>query len=325
MHDKFHWFRRWVALVAIMMGGMLATHAQELRSAASEPGRNLPDAPAPAIAVAAAQQPAPVESPQPGGTQSSSSGQSSSTQTDAQQNQREKAEQQMKEQEHQRVLGLVPNFNTSYRSDAVSLTAGEKMRLAFRSAIDPATFAIATVVAGYHEGLDDDTGFGWGAEGLGKRAGAAYLDAADGTIIGNGILPAILHQDPRYFRLGYGTTTHRLLYAMATTIICKHDNTGKWEPNYSNVTGNIISGAISNLYYPSENSGWGETITNGLTVSAEGTAGAVFQEFWPDLSRRLFHRDPTHGLDAQARAEYAASKQAHKEDKKKQPLQPAPK
>jgi len=41
-----------------------------------------------------------------------------------------------------------------------------------------------------------------------------------------------------------------VLYALATNVICKHDNTGKWEPNYSNVGGNIISGAISNLYYP---------------------------------------------------------------------------
>jgi len=121
------------------------------------------------------------------------------------------------------------------------MTAGQKMKLAFRSSTDPVAFAAAFVVAGYREALDDDPGFGWGAEGYGKRSGAAYLDAFDGGIIGNGILPSILHQDPRYFRLGHGTTTHRLLYALATNVICKHDNTHKWEPNYSNVGGNIIA------------------------------------------------------------------------------------
>jgi hypothetical protein len=189
------------------------------------------------------------------------------------------------------------------------------MSLAFRSSVDPFTFAAAFLVAGYHEALDDDTGFGWGIEGYGKRSGAAYLDAFDGTIIGNGILPAVLHQDPRYFRLGHGTVRHRLLYAMATTVICKHDNTGKWEPNYSNVAGNIISGAISNLYYPSTNSGFGQTITNGLTVTAEGTVGGVFDEFWPDISRKLFHKDPTNGLDAQAKAADAAAKQAKQNER----------
>jgi len=297
----------------------------------------LPDAPQPQFALAADQSPdqqnqpqqtpatqnqtppqpapssTPAQSPTPAQTpadQGSSSSQTAAQQPGTEKSQHEKAEEQLKEEEKQRTLGVVPAFNISYRADAVSLTADQKLRLAFRSSVDPVAFGAAVLVAGYHEALDDDTGFGWGAEGFGKRSGAAYLDAFDGAIIGNGILPSILHQDPRYFRLGHGAKTHRLLYALATNVICKHDNTGKWEPNYSNVAGNIISGAISNLYYPSATSGFGQTITNGLTVTAEGGAGSLFQEFWPDISRKVLHRDPTHGLDAQARAQDAQEKLA---------------
>lgn len=244
------------------------------------------------------------------------------------QSQREKAAEQIKQEEKQRILGVVPNFGTSYVSDAVSLTAAQKMSLAFRTAIDPATFAIAGLAAGYHEANDDyggPGGFGWGAAGYGKRAGAAYLDAFDGAMIGNGILPAIFHQDPRYFRLGHGTTQHRLLYAVATTFMCRHDNSKRWEPNYSNVGGNIIAGAISNVYYPAQQSGWGQTIESGMIVTIEGTAGGVFDEFWPDISRKLFHKDPTNGKDAQMRAQDQAAKAAHKKNRKKQPLEPAPK
>jgi len=264
-------------------------------------------------------QPAPAQAPASQGSSSSQTGaQQSGTQT-----QQQKADEQIKEQEKQRTLGVLPAFNVSYRADAVSLTAGQKMKLAFRSATDPVAFAIAFVVAGEHEAFDDDIGFGWGIEGYGKRSGAAYLDAFDGAIIGNGILPSILHQDPRYFRLGHGTVKHRLLYALATNVICKHDNTHKWEPNYSNVGGNIISGAISNFYYPSSNSGIGQTFTNGLTVTAEGGLGSVFQEFWPDISRKFFHKDPTNGLDAEARAKDAADKKA--KDQATQPEPPSPK
>jgi hypothetical protein len=274
-------------------------------------GGRLPDAPQPQAAVeVAAQQPAsPSNSPPAEPAQGASSSQQPAPSSTTK-NQQQQAQEQIKEQEQQRVLGVVPNFNITYRSDAAPMTAGQKMSLAFRSSVDPFTFAAAALVAGYHESLDDDTGFGWGAGGYGKRVGAAYLDAFDGTIIGNGILPAIFHQDPRYFRLGHGTTTHRLLYAMATTVICKGDRTRKWQPNYSNVGGNIIAGALSNLYYPSSNSGVGETIANGLTVTAEGTIGGVFNEFWPDICRKLFHKDPTHGLDAQARAADQATKKA---------------
>jgi len=286
-------------------------------AALTTPGEAVPDAPEPRIELAAAtqatadpQSPAPSPGPTPGpGTSSSAPAQ----QPGSEQTQRQKADEQIKAQEHQRVLGIIPSFNTSYVSDAVSLTATQKINLAFHSAVDPFTFAAAVAVAGLHEAFDDDTGFGWGAEGFGKRSGAAYLDAFDGTMIGNGILPAIFHQDPRYFRLGHGTMKHRLLYSLATSYICKHDNSGRWEPNYSNVGGNIISGAISNLYYPSQNSGWGQTITNGFIVTTEGTVGGVFNEFWPDISRKFFHKDPTNGLDAQMQAEDKDKKSERKQ------------
>ena len=268
-----------------------------------------PDAPQPQVEVAMLE---------PQGQQGSSSSQASAQSTAAEQSQHDKAEQQIKEQESQRVLGIVPSFNVSYRSDAVSLTAKQKLSLAFHSATDPVAFAVAFVAAGYHEVSDSDPGFGWGIEGYGKRSGAAYLDAFNGAMIGNGILPAILHQDPRYFRLGHGTTTHRMLYALMTNVMCKHDNTGKWEPNYSNVIGNIASGAISNLYYPSDGSGIGQTFSNGFLVTAEGGFGSLFQEFWPDVSRKFLHKDPTGGRDSQARAADLAAKQARLAQKKNQ-------
>ncbi len=293
----------------------------------------LPDAPSPQFEIASAEpqaqqtpaaqtqtapQPAPPSqtgTAQAGGAQGSSSSQTSAQQPTPEKSQHEKAEEQIKEQEKQRVVGVVPQFNISYRADAVSMTSGQKMKLAFRSTTDPVAFATAFLVAGYHEAMHDNIGFPWGIKGYGERSGAAYLDAFDGNMIGNGILPSILHQDPRYFRLGHGTVTHRMLYSLATNVICKHDNTRKWEPNYSNVAGNIIGGAISNLYYPPSNSGVGQTFTNGFIVTAEGGIGSIFDEFWPDISRKLLHRDPTHGLDAQQRAADQAAKQAKQQQK----------
>lgn len=276
----------------------------------------LPDAPTPQFELASvsdpsgpsqnSQQPSaaltPATQQQSGGPQSNSTSQTSAQTPAPQPSQHDKAAAQIKEQEKQRVAGILPSFNVTYRSDAASMTARQKIGLAFRSAIDPYAFGIAFVVAGLSEAQNEGTGFGWGPEGYFKRSGAAYLDAFDGAMIGNGFLPALLHQDPRYFRLGHGSFHHRFFYAIATSYICKHDNTGKWEPNYSNVGGNIIAGAISNLYYPSQTAGFGQTIDNGLIVTTEGTFGGVLQEFWPDISRKLFHKDPTNGLDAQQAA-----------------------
>ena len=270
-------------LLCILIGAPIGCltaglHAAEdpAQAAARQGGQILPESPAPQNSQAASAASAPAN------------------------DQHRTAEEQLREEEKQRLFGVVQNFNTSYRMNAASLTAGEKLRLALRAAIDPANVGVAALVAGYGEAADSDSGFPWGASGFGERVGVKFLDALNGTILGNGVFPALFRQDPRYFRMGHGSKRRRLLYAMATTVICKHDNTGRWEPNYSNVLGNISSGALSNLYYPAQDSGVGLTIGNGLIVTAEGTGGAIFQEFWPDLSRKFLHRDPTHGLDAAA-------------------------
>jgi hypothetical protein len=260
--------------------------------------------------------PAPSTSPAPqnGAVQSSSSAQNAGQQPNTPETQREKAEEQIKEQEHQRIAGILPSFNVTYHSDAVSLTAAEKFKLDLRAAIDPYTFGIAMITAGLGEAEDSNTGFGWGPAGYTERAAAAYGDNVIGNLLGNAVLPSILHQDPRYFRLGHGSVSHRLLYAFATSFICKHDNTRKWEPNYSNVLGNMIAGEISTLYYPNSKGDGIQAVETGMTVTFEGTFGAELQEFWPDISRKFFHKDPTHGLDAQARAADLAAKQKKQQE-----------
>jgi hypothetical protein len=304
--------------------------------AAANSQAEIPDAPVPQIEIALAANPqtanpipGQTQNPQPPATgtapapaasgspsQSSSSQQSTPQQPDTEETKHQKAEEQIKEQEHQRVAGIVPSFNVTYHADAVSLSAAEKFKLQLRSDIDPYTFSIAAIVAGIGEAEDTNNGIGWGPSGYAERTAAAYGDNVIGNFLGNAVLPSVLHQDPRYYRLGHGTVRHRLLYAFATTFICKHDNTHKWEPNYSNVLGNMIAGEISNFYYPDGNkSNVAQAIETGLTVTFEGSFGGELQEFWPDISRKFFHKDPTHGLDAQAHADDAAAKQKKQQEK----------
>jgi hypothetical protein len=211
------------------------------------------------------------------------------------------AEEQLEQEKKQRVFGFLPSFNTSYIDSAVSLTAKQKIKLAFTSATDPVQFGIAGFAALLSQAEGSDAGYGGGIGGYGKRFGADYADSFDGALIGNGFLPALLHQDPRYFRRGYGSTKRRIFYAISTSFICKHDVTGKWEPNYSNVVGNLAAGGISNLYVPQDERGVGNVFEGAALVTIEGGAGAILQEFWPDISRHFFHKDPTHGRDAATR------------------------
>jgi len=189
------------------------------------------------------------------------------------------ANEQIALEEKQRVLGVIPNFYVSYTWNAASLSAGQKFRLATRSSIDPVTIGISAATAGVQQADDYFNEYGQGAQGYAKRFGAAYADAVIGTFIGGAILPSILHQDPRYFYKGTGTITSRALYAISTVVICKGDN-GHWQPNYSNVLGNLAAAGISNIYYPAgERNGAGLTIGNALIGTAGGAIAGLFQEF----------------------------------------------
>lgn len=211
---------------------------------------------------------------------------SSSAQVDTEKREHEKAEEQLKQQEHQRVAGVMATFNTTSNRDALPLSPGQKFQLFFRSELDPWPFLLSSVVAGIGQADDNYPEWGQGAQGYAKRFGGAYSDAFIGNFFGNAVLPILLHEDPRYFQKGTGSRTRRFLWAAASTVWCKRDK-GGWGPNYANVGGNLIGAAISRAYYPPSERDVASTISDGLTVSAEGIVGAEVIEFWPDLARYL--------------------------------------
>jgi len=193
---------------------------------------------------------------------------------------------ELKAEERQRIFGVVPDFNTSNVYNAAPLSAPQKFQLALKGEVDPFAFVAAGLYAGLSQWKKETSEYGYGARGYAKRFGAAYLDAFDGAMIGDAALPALLHQDPRYFRLGTGPFAVRLIHALSAAYRCKNDN-GRWTWNYSNLLGNLAAGAIANAYYPASDRGAAPTFERALTVTGEGAAGAVFFEFWPDISRKF--------------------------------------
>jgi hypothetical protein len=203
----------------------------------------------------------------------------------------EVAEVQMKEEEKQRVLGVIPNFYVTYVPDPVPLSSKQKFELAWKTTVDPVTFAITGAIAGVQQAQNEFSGYGQGAQGYAKRYGANYADLVTGTFIGSAILPSLLKQDPRYFYKGSGSARSRILYAIANSVICKGDNR-RWQVNYSNILGSLAAGGISNLYYPAKNRDGAELTFVSAAIGIGATAGAnVVQEF---VIRKLTPNVPTH-------------------------------
>jgi hypothetical protein len=187
------------------------------------------------------------------------------------------ATEQLKEEEHQRVLGFIPNFYVTYEKDPAPLTAKMKFKLALKTAIDPVTTAATFGWAGIRQAAGSPNyGQGWGA--YGKRFGLTAADGFSDIMIGGAILPSLLHQDPRYFYQGTGTTGSRIRHAMLGPFVVRGDN-GRRQPNYSSIGGDLASSALSNLYYPQANRGVGLVFGNFAIGTAERVGASLAQEF----------------------------------------------
>ena len=189
----------------------------------------------------------------------------------------EVATEQFKAEEKQRVFGIIPNFYVNYDRNAEPLTAKVKFKLALKVSVDPVTAAgVLFVASAKQAGNTPDYGQGWGA--FGERVGAITADGFSDIMIGGAILPSLLHQDPRYFYQGSGSTGSRIRHAILSPFVARYDN-GNWGPNYSSMGGNLASSGLANLYYPKSNRGAGLVFGNFAIGTAERVGASLAQEF----------------------------------------------
>ena len=188
------------------------------------------------------------------------------------------AEQQLQIQLHQKVLGIVPNYYSSYNWNAEHLWPRQKFELAFKAEIDPVTFVVIGAEAGIEQEGDRFPAYGQGVEGYAKRYGAAYANDFIGAMIGDALLPSVFHQDPRYFYKGKGSFMSRAMYAVSRSVLCRGDDK-QTEFDYSRVIGDFASGAISNAYYPAGSRGAELVVSNGLIDIGGNAATNLIREF----------------------------------------------
>jgi hypothetical protein len=187
------------------------------------------------------------------------------------------ATEQVTIEEKQRVFGIIPNFFVTYDPHPVPLTTKLKFRLAYKASTDPVTFfGIAFMAAVYQAGDVPNYQQGW--DGYAQRFGAGLADTTTDVFFGGAILPWLFHQDPRYFYQGTGTKKSRALHALSSPYVCRGDN-GKSQPNISSLGGDLISGAISNIYYPESNRGPGLVFQGFFITTGVRTVNALIQEF----------------------------------------------
>ena len=149
----------------------------------------------------------------------------------------ELAETELHNELKQRVLGVLPNFYTSYQWNAAPLTANQKLKLTLRAATDPVFLGTTAITAGIEQASNTYPEYGGGPAGYWRRYGAAYGDAVIGRFMGSVVFasrlppgPALLRDDQRQI------WERRSWHAISSTVIQRGDNR-HWQPAYAHLLG----------------------------------------------------------------------------------------
>ena len=190
-----------------------------------------------------------------------------------------------------RILGIFPNFRAVSTSEHLPpQSAKEKFVTASQDSFDYSAFVLPVLLAGYGQATNQTPEFRQGAAGYGRYFWHSFVDQTDENYWVEFIVPAVTHEDTRYYTLGAkgGRPTKRIGYALSRAVVTRND-AGHDTFNASEVVGAGAAAGVSNLYYPSRERSFGNTGSRWATNVGVDAFTFVLREFWPDVNRAWFH------------------------------------
>jgi hypothetical protein len=187
-----------------------------------------------------------------------------------------------------RILGVVPNFRAvSADTKLPPQSVKDKFVTASQDSFDYSSLLLPALLAGYSQATNATPEFHQGAAGYGRYFWHTFVDQTSENYVVEFIVPAITHEDTRYYTLGKGGFLKRTEYSLSRAVITRNDD-GDSTFNAGEVIGAGMAAGISNLYYPSRQRTFGNTADKWVQSVGIDAATFMFKEFWPDINRRLF-------------------------------------
>ncbi|RXH56424.1 hypothetical protein GRAN_3281 [Granulicella sibirica] len=184
-----------------------------------------------------------------------------------------------------RVLGIIPN----YRSVGVGAqlppqTIRNKFTTAASDTIDPSAFALAALLAGYNDARAATPEFHGGAVAYGRYFWHSLADQSIENMSVEFLVPALTHEDTRYYTLGTGGKKKRLEYSLTRIFITRADS-GKETVNLSELLGAGLAAGVSSRYYPVSQRDAGSVLQQYALNLGIDAASYALREFDNDISR----------------------------------------
>jgi hypothetical protein len=190
-----------------------------------------------------------------------------------------------------RIFLVIPNYGTVEHPTAnvPPLTVKQKFKTGAEDAFDTYSVPLAGIVAAISQAENSDAAWGQGWGAFGKRYAATYADTVIGSFMTTGVFPSLLHEDPRYFRMGSGGFKKRSWYALTRLFVIRTD-AGKHQFNYSEFMGNATAAGISLTYHTVQERNFSSFAGDYATQIAIDAFANQLKEFWPDIRHKLSHK-----------------------------------
>ena len=184
-----------------------------------------------------------------------------------------------------RILGIIPNYRAvSADTKLPPLSFKGKFVLATQDSFDYSSLLVAGFMAGIAQAKSSYPEFHQGAAGFGRYYWHSFADQAVGNYFTEFIVPAMTHEDPRYYTRFHGGFFPRTGYAISRLFITRTDSGGQTF-NFSEIVGNGAGAGVSNLYYPQRERTWTKTGQKWANQVALDGLFNFLKEFWPDIHR----------------------------------------
>ncbi len=197
------------------------------------------------------------------------------------------------DKQQKRIFGIIPNFKSvSAGTKLPQQTVKDKFITASQDSFDYSSFTLAAAVSLESYATNATPEFHTGGAAFGRYFWHTYLDEVSENYLVEFIVPAITHEDTRYYSLGKGGFTKRATYSLSRAFITQTDS-GKKTFNLSEIVGAGASAGISNYYYPRPERTLDNTLSKWAVNVGIDVASFFFREFYPDIYHAMFHQKPT--------------------------------
>jgi hypothetical protein len=168
------------------------------------------------------------------------------------------------------------------------ITGRERMKWFVQSTIGPESLAAGVFSAGFGTATNSPKEYGSTWEGFGERYGMRLTGVSTGNAMESGI-GALWGEDPRYFRASGKPFGGRVQNIVKMTFVANR-RSGNLAPAYARYLATAGNNVLSNTWRVDSEADAQHAAVRTLLGFAGRMGSNAFQEFWPDIRRRIFRK-----------------------------------